>query len=201
MISIAASSRRTPTERTTSSVGRLCTAGLYVVAALLSYGLESAQDAFEILISIGAGTGLLYLLRWFWWRINAWTEVVAMISVVRGVGHLLRHAQDRPRPAVREHGADLGRADNGRLADRGVHQQADQPGSADRVLHARSTRRDRAGAVIREAAGISVAEAARHSDHMGNATLGWVSGCAVIWSSLFAIGNFLYGRTDSRAGR
>ena len=53
---------------------------LYVVAALLSLTLESAQEAFEILISIGAGTGLLYLLRWFWWRINAWTEVVAMIS-------------------------------------------------------------------------------------------------------------------------
>src|SRR3954467_14755259 len=45
------------------NVGRLCTVGLYVVAALLSFALESAQDAFEILISIGAGTGLLYLLR------------------------------------------------------------------------------------------------------------------------------------------
>src|SRR5205085_9086947 len=61
-------------------VGRVSTLGLYVFAALLSLALESAQDAFEILISIGAGTGLLYLLRWFWWRINAWTEVVAMIS-------------------------------------------------------------------------------------------------------------------------
>jgi hypothetical protein len=49
--------------------------------------------------------------------------------------------------------------------------------------------------VIREAAGISEAEAALHSDHMGKAALGWVSGCLVIWSSLFAIGNFLYGRT------
>ena len=40
------------------------------------------------------------------------------------------------------------------------------------------------------------AEAARHSDHMGKATLGWVAGCLTIWSSLFAIGNFLYGRTQ-----
>src|SRR6187397_1169385 len=78
------------------TVGRWCTFGLYVVAALLSYGLESAQDAFEILISIGAGTGLLYLLRWFWWRINAWTEVVAMLAsftisliffIMRKTGH------------------------------------------------------------------------------------------------------------------
>ncbi len=42
---------------------------------------------------------------------------------------------------------------------------------------------------------MSEADAARHGDHMGMATLGWISGCAVIWSSLFAIGNFLYGRT------
>lgn len=47
---------------------------------------------------------------------------------------------------------------------------------------------------IRQEAGITEAEAALHGDHMGMATLGWVSGCVVIWSSLFAIGNFLYGR-------
>jgi len=50
--------------------------------------------------------------------------------------------------------------------------------------------------VIREAAGISEAEAARHSDPMGKAMLGWIAGCLTIWSSLFAIGNFLYGRTS-----
>jgi len=49
---------------------------------------------------------------------------------------------------------------------------------------------------VRKEAGVSEATAALHGDHMGKATLGWVSGCAVIWSSLFAIGNFLYGRTQ-----
>jgi len=48
---------------------------------------------------------------------------------------------------------------------------------------------------IRKEAGVSEAEAALHGDHMGMATLGWISGCLVIWSSLFSIGNFLYGRT------
>ena len=37
------------------------------------------MQAFNILLSIGAGTGLLFLLRWFWWRINAWSEIAAMI--------------------------------------------------------------------------------------------------------------------------
>src|SRR5207245_3473949 len=44
------------------NVGRVCTIGLYVVAAVLSRALQSSQEAFEVLISIGAGTGLLYLL-------------------------------------------------------------------------------------------------------------------------------------------
>ena len=47
---------------------------------------------------------------------------------------------------------------------------------------------------IRKEAGVSEREAALHGDHMGLATAGWISGCVVIWSSLFAIGNFLYGR-------
>jgi SSS family solute:Na+ symporter len=48
--------------------------------------------------------------------------------------------------------------------------------------------------VIREEAGISEAEGARYSDRMGQATIGWIAGCVTIWSSLFTIGNILYGR-------
>ena len=50
---------------------------------------------------------------------------------------------------------------------------------------------------VREEAGVSVSDAALHSDDMGKATLGWISGCLTIWSSLFAIGNVLYGRTQT----
>src|SRR6187549_377205 len=83
-------------------VGRICTAALYVVAALLSFALESAQDAFDIILQIGAGTGLLYLVRWFWWRVNAWCEIVAMTSslavsvtllvLAKGGTHFTSHA-------------------------------------------------------------------------------------------------------------
>lgn len=61
-------------------VGRLVTAALMVVAGLVTLVLESARGSFNLLLSIGAGTGLLYLLRWFWWRINAWSEIAAMVS-------------------------------------------------------------------------------------------------------------------------
>ncbi len=48
-------------------------------AALLSLTMSSAQQAFQVLLSIGAGTGLLYIARWFWWRVSAWCEIVAMV--------------------------------------------------------------------------------------------------------------------------
>ncbi len=60
--------------------GRCVTLGLFVCAAGMVYVLDTAKDAFDVILQVGAGTGLLYLLRWFWWRINAWCEVAAMIS-------------------------------------------------------------------------------------------------------------------------
>jgi Na+/proline symporter len=61
-------------------VGRVTTALLMIAAALLTFGLDTAKGAFDLILSIGAGTGLIYLLRWFWWRVNAWSEIAAMVS-------------------------------------------------------------------------------------------------------------------------
>ncbi|MEX2153760.1 MAG: sodium:solute symporter family protein, partial [Gemmatimonadaceae bacterium] len=61
-------------------IGRLVTALLMVLAGALTFVLDTARASFELLMSVGAGTGLLYLLRWFWWRINAWSEIAAMAS-------------------------------------------------------------------------------------------------------------------------
>ncbi len=52
---------------------------MMVCASVLSLYLQNALQAFNILLQIGAGTGLLFILRWFWWRINAYSEVSAMI--------------------------------------------------------------------------------------------------------------------------
>jgi solute:Na+ symporter, SSS family len=177
------------------SVGRFSTVLLYVVAAFLSLMLESAQDAFEILISIGAGTGLLYLLRWFWWRINAWTEVVAMVSSFAVSVFFF---------AMRKSGNGLPFAYTVLFSVAFtticwlIAAYVTEPTSQERLIE--FYRKVHPGGpgwrVIREAAGVSEAEAARHSDHIGKATLGWISGCLTIWTSLFATGNFLYGRTS-----
>jgi len=60
--------------------GRVVTLGLFLCSAAVVYLLDTAKDAFDIILQVGAGTGLLYLVRWFWWRVNAWCEIVAMIS-------------------------------------------------------------------------------------------------------------------------
>jgi Na+/proline symporter len=59
-------------------VGRWVTVGLTVLASVAALWLENALQAFQILLQIGAGTGLVFLLRWFWWRVNVWSELSAM---------------------------------------------------------------------------------------------------------------------------
>ena len=60
-------------------LGRISTAVMMLFGALLALTLTSAEAAFQLIIMLGAGTGLIYILRWFWWRINAYTEIAAMI--------------------------------------------------------------------------------------------------------------------------
>src|SRR5205809_153638 len=59
---------------------RLATALLTVISAAVAFRIESIGGAWKLLIITGAGTGAVLLLRWYWWRINAWSEVAAMIT-------------------------------------------------------------------------------------------------------------------------
>jgi hypothetical protein len=60
-------------------VGRVTTVSLLVLTSVLALFLSNALQAFNILLQIGAGTGLIFILRWFWWRINAYSELAAMV--------------------------------------------------------------------------------------------------------------------------
>ncbi len=60
-------------------VGRGSTVVLMVLTAFMALLLKNALEAFQILLQVGAGTGLLFILRWFWWRINAYSEIAAMV--------------------------------------------------------------------------------------------------------------------------
>jgi len=176
--------------------GRLATIGLFVLSSSLVFVLETAQDSFNLILQVGAGTGLLYLLRWFWWRITAWSEVAAMVSsFLISLAFAVAHRR----------GVFLGTHRELLLTVIGTTvcwllvtywgPQTDRRTLAEFYRKVRpfgpGWRR------IRAEAGISEEEAARaaQSENIPLALVGWVAGCVAIWSSLFTVGNFLYGRT------
>ena len=79
--------RQDATDKQLVTAGRLFTTISIVLGAGLGLMLTSAGEAFTLLLMIGSGTGLIYILRWFWWRINAYTEIVAMISSIFIAGY------------------------------------------------------------------------------------------------------------------
>jgi SSS family solute:Na+ symporter len=184
--------RKGETEKHYVTVGRFVTLGLFFAASGTVFLLDTAKDAFDIILQVGAGTGLLYLVRWFWWRVNAWCEVVAMISSFAvSVGILIMNKSGMP---ISTHialmitvaftticwllTAYLGPAtDRKTLVEFYKKVRPFGPGWKQ---------------IRSEAALLEGPPAA--GDNIPMALLGWVAGCAAIWSSLFAVGNFLYGR-------
>ncbi|MCT4699504.1 sodium:solute symporter family protein [Tenacibaculum haliotis] len=78
-------------------VGRISTVLLMLLAALFSFYLQSAKDVFDLLLQIGAGTGLLFILRWFWSRINPYSEIAAMaISFVIALFFFINGKMENP---------------------------------------------------------------------------------------------------------
>lgn len=65
-------------ERELVNVGRISTVILFVLSSVFALLLTNSLQLFEVILMFGAGTGLIFILRWFWWRINAWSEISAM---------------------------------------------------------------------------------------------------------------------------
>ena len=184
--------RRDASESHYVNAGRISTVVLYIVAALISLKMSSAQQAFQVLLSIGAGTGLLYMARWFWWRVSAWCEIVAMFmslltallvpKLMPGVGFAMTTIVQVGITTV----AWLITAFVGPITDR-----------AKLISFVQLVKPAGPGwTEIRAEANVSDAVVAQEN-RIGAAFVGWISGCLVIWSSLFAIGNFLYAAGDS----
>ncbi len=185
--------RKDASEKHYVLAGRIGTVILFVCASSLVFVLDTAKDAFDVILQVGAGTGLLYLVRWFWWRVNAWCEVVAMISsftvsiviliLAKNDIHMSTHVALLMTIAFTTVcwilTAFLGpETDRKTLVEFYKRARPFGPGWNS----------------IREEAGISEQEAKATGQNIPMALLGWVAGCTTIWSSLFTVGNFLYGR-------
>lgn len=177
-------------------VGRFATLGLFFASAGTVYLLDSAKDSFDIMLQIGAGTGLLYLVRWFWWRINAWCEVAAMVSSF-GVSVALLVLKRADLVHLNTYQALLLTIAVTSVCWVLTAFLGPQTDRATLIAFYRRVRPFGPGwTVIREAAGISAAEAAAAARHenIPLALLGWLAGCVVVWSALFTVGSALYGR-------
>ncbi len=72
--------RRDETEKHYVAVSRVATVFLFLASTLVTWQLTSIEQAWRLLLALGSGTGLVLILRWYWWRINAWSEISAMIT-------------------------------------------------------------------------------------------------------------------------
>lgn len=188
--------KRDGEERHYVFMGRVVTVMLFFLSSGLVFVLDSAKDAFDIILQVGAGTGLLYLVRWFWWRINAWCEVVAMISsFVISVLFIVLEKQGVHAGTV---GTKLILTILATTICWVLAAYLAPPTDRQTLIEFyRKVRPTGPGwEPIRQAANISKADSVAAGDNIPQALLGWVAGCMVIWSSLFTVGNILYGRTS-----
>ena len=176
-------------ERHYVTVGRFVTAGLMVLAALLTLELETAKQSFDLLLSVGAGTGLIYLLRWFWWRVNAWSEVAAMISsFLVALAFFVAAKQGHP---VRPEISLIVTVAVTTVVWIGVTLVTAPTDRATLVAFYKLVRPAGPGwSAIR-----AEADALPSPDSLPQALLGWVLGCVFVYAALFGTGSFLYGRT------
>ena len=188
--------RRDAGEQHYVRAGRWVTVGLFLASSGTVYLLDTARDAFGMILQIGAGTGLLYLVRWFWWRVNAWAEIAAMTSsLVVSIGLLIMARSGAP---LSPHAGLLVTVAITTLCWVAAAYLGPQTDRETLIAFYRKVRPFGPGwEKIRIDAG--VLERTRDEDNIPRALLGWFAGCATIWSGLFLIGAILYGRTAQAA--
>ena len=199
--------------------GRISTILLMVFSVLLALVLQNALQAFQYLLMIGAGTGLIYILRWFWWRVNAWSELSAMFAA--GLFSLV---------FILIENFVLITSDEGMVSLAGLEFSLTYwniikftgvvalttiawvlvtyltPPENDATLRSFYTRIRPGGmgwqAVVDKAKAVNI-ELKKESDLRWDVPTGiicMILGCILIYSTLFAIGNVLYSNTTIAAG-
>ena len=170
-------------------MGRLMTVLLMVAGVGFTYALDNAKQAFGLLLSVGAGTGLLYLLRWFWWRINAWCEIAAMVtSFAMALGFFIAEKQGIAIPASLPL---LGTIAVTTIVWVITALVTKPTAHATLLAFYKQVRPAGPGwRTIREEAGIGPSP-----DSLPQAFLAWMLGVMMVYGALFGTGSLLYGRT------
>jgi len=174
-------------ERHYAHAGRAATLLMMVIAGVATLFIGSVEGAWKFLLALGAGTGLVYLLRWYWWRINAWSEVSAMVVafvVSLALQGWFGLSGDDPRGFAILLMTTTAVTTAAWLTV--TYLTAPEPRERLREFYARA----RPGgpgwtAVAPEATGDAT---------LGRGLVQWAVGCAVVYLGLFGIGDLLLGR-------
>jgi SSS family solute:Na+ symporter len=177
--------------------GRVATIILFIGSSATVYALDTAQGAFNAILQIGAGTGLLYLVRWFWWRVTAWCEIAAMISsFVVSMIFLILTKNGVTFATATQLVTTIAITTVCWLMTAYIGPQNDERTLIEfyRKVHPFGPGWRR----IRVKAGMEKAEV--DAENFPLALLGWFTGCIMIWSALFTVGNVLYHRWEYAFG-
>jgi Na+/proline symporter len=169
--------------------GRITTGLLMIAAASLTFALDTAKEAFDLILSVGAGTGLIYLLRWFWWRVNAWSEIAAMLSsFLVAIAFFVAAKQGAQIPS---HVSLIVTVLTTTVVWVAATFLAPPTDRETLVRFCRLVRPAGPGwTAIRREAGVTGSP-----DSLPMALLGWILGCFFVYAALFGVGSLLYGRT------
>jgi Na+/proline symporter len=174
-------------ERKLIFASRIATILLAVAASLLTFYMESIAGAWKLLLATGAGTGGVLILRWFWWRINAWSEVAAMtaafaVSLYLQLG--LKFNTDDPVDFAHVILITVGATTLTWVAVTLL--TSPEPRSTLLAFYRRARPYPALwGPIAAEAPEV------RASTHAGHDFLNWVCGCVLIYGSLFGVGKWI----------
>ncbi len=177
-------------------VSQAVTLLIMLASCVVTFYLDSIAGAWRLLIAIGAGTGSVFILRWFWWRINAWTEVSAMsasfvVSLVLQYGY--KFDSDKPRDFAWQILITVACTTVTWLAVTLLT----APESESTLLA--FYRRVRPGAARWGPVAARATDVVPTRDGLNN-LLDWAAGCVLVYSTLFGVGDILFGRTQAGLG-
>jgi Na+/proline symporter len=178
-------------ERSYVTASQWATVLLTVISAVVTFYMDSITGAWQLLIGIGAGTGTVLILRWYWWRINAWSEVSAMTSAfVVSLAMRLHYGLSNDDPLVFAKSTLVTVGITTAVWLIATFATAPEPG--DKLMS--FYRRVRPSAALWKPIAAMCPDVPPSHDAAWN-FLDWISGCVMIYSSLFGIGKIILKET------
>jgi Na+/proline symporter len=185
------------------NASRLATLFLVVAAAWVSMQLQSVSEGWKIVLELGAGTGGVYLLRWYWWRVNAWSEISAMAAALVTALVMRNHSlwmalAGRPEPfqgsdAVIFAKTTLCTTAVTTLVWVAVTLLTPPEDTRTLVEFYRKVKPDALGwGPVAKISGVE-----EITQDLGKNLLSWVIGCVFVYAALFSIGQLCFGRLTS----